>query len=226
MDDSRKSRSVLDADKHVIEFTSGQLVFTICVLLLIGLGCFLLGIVVDRLQTARLAPTSPVTEETELPQEDAVAPAVPSTALQASAVAPSEAGTLLPETGPRVVELPDPNEIAPPPAPSPPQPATALAAGTEQKPTAAGSLQPAAPPKERYALQVVSYAIADRAKAEEYKKRVESNTDFKVDLAPSPDGKFIRGLIGDYADRSTAEKAKEELSKRAGFANCFVQRRN
>ena len=39
------------------------------------------------------------------------------------------------------------------------------------------------------------------------------------------DGKYIRVLIGDYAEKGEAAKARDELRKRKGFADCFVQSR-
>lgn len=44
----KRNTSVFDQDKHTLEFSPGQLVLAICTVLLLGLVCFLAGVVVGR----------------------------------------------------------------------------------------------------------------------------------------------------------------------------------
>ncbi len=79
--------------------------------------------------------------------------------------------------------------------------------------------------KGRYGVQVVAFSSGERKAAEQYKARLEANTELRADLVASKDGKYIRVLIGDYAEKGAAAKARDELRKRKGFADCFVQSR-
>jgi cell division septation protein DedD len=60
---------------------------------------------------------------------------------------------------------------------------------------------------------------------EEYRKRLEANSELKADLVSSEDDKLVRVLIGSYPDREMAAKACKELKNRAGFSGSFVRRR-
>lgn len=50
---ARRPKSVLDRDKYMAELTSGQLVIGICILIVFGLACFMLGVLVGKFEPAR-----------------------------------------------------------------------------------------------------------------------------------------------------------------------------
>ncbi len=50
MHNPRRAKTVLEADRHSLEFTSGQLIIAICGLLLLSLVCFLVGVVAGRFE--------------------------------------------------------------------------------------------------------------------------------------------------------------------------------
>lgn len=45
---TRRPRSVLDQDRYTAELSTGQLVIGVCILLMFGLGCFLLGVLIGK----------------------------------------------------------------------------------------------------------------------------------------------------------------------------------
>lgn len=55
----RAPRSLLDEDRHVIEFTPGKLIVWICGLLIFGLTCFLMGVFVNKIDTAQKSVKAP-----------------------------------------------------------------------------------------------------------------------------------------------------------------------
>lgn len=68
---TRKSKSVSDHDRYTAELSTGQLVIGVCILLMLMLGCFLMGIVIGRFE-----PTPYTTAALEGPGvEAAVTPA-------------------------------------------------------------------------------------------------------------------------------------------------------
>ena len=121
--------------------------------------------------------------------------------------------------------------IATPLAATPPvQPLPGASASPSMQPAAAKKTPAApavaAPGKGTYAIQVASFSGPKRNEiAEQYRKRLASNAGLESDLVPSEDGTMVRVLVGSYPDKETAAKAREELKKRAGFADSFVKRR-
>jgi hypothetical protein len=45
---TRRPKSVLDQDRYTAELSTGQLVIGVCILLMFGLGCFLLGVLIGK----------------------------------------------------------------------------------------------------------------------------------------------------------------------------------
>lgn len=78
------------------------------------------------------------------------------------------------------------------------------------------------PKKPAFAIQVAAFKTHNRAKAEQYKQRLEANSDLKVQVVLYEDNKWVRVLLGDYPDRKSAENARAQLKKRPGFADCWV----
>jgi len=103
------------------------------------------------------------------------------------------------------------------PSPALPAPATAPAPSASTGSARSGK---------RFTVQVVAYDVKNREQAENYKKLLEANSDLRAEIVPSEDGKYMRVFIGDYATREEANKARQDLQKRAGFKECFVKERS
>jgi hypothetical protein len=147
------------------------------------------------------------------------------------------------------VAAPSPAQPAPPvsapgapPEPSKPAETAAPAPTTPEEKTKEVLPVPAAPslppvpakpekaeaskaPKGTYSIQVAAFSGPNRQKAaDEYKRRLEANSDLKAELVAFEDN-HVRLFVGNYPDKDTADKACAELKKRAGFADSFVRRR-
>jgi hypothetical protein len=55
MQSARRGKSLIEADRHSLEFTSGQLIIAICGLLLLWLAGFLMGVVAGRFEGSKVA---------------------------------------------------------------------------------------------------------------------------------------------------------------------------
>lgn len=277
-----RGKSVLDQDTHVAELTSFQLIVGICLALVVCLACFLLGIVVGRLEsgtsiassvtevvdrvtgrssgtegsagpaataasTTNPAGKGPRTTIVQAPSPDAAPAAAPATPAPAPApaqptatpspVSPTPASEpVASAAAPRVQQTALPAGTAAPARPEVREPSdTVVAAAETAAPRSTASpadtaTKPAAEPKTAtaakaggFTVQVVAYESKNRGRAEEYKRLLEKNSDLKAQLVPSEDGKFVRVYVGRYATRAEAQKACEELRKRAGFQGCFVK---
>ncbi|MBI5091064.1 MAG: SPOR domain-containing protein [Candidatus Hydrogenedentes bacterium] len=296
----------MDQEKHVIEYTSGQLIFAICIALVVALLCFLGGMIAKPQTQTASAPPADTPKAAAPAQKTTAAPAIGAKEAgarkegQQTLPKPSVLSSVKPNTskpaaspsegGPRAVELPPldanpaskatpaapaPKSAAEPPKTVPPAPAAAAPASpapptqsektkaTESQkkevasqppdkaqspiaqakedtpapkspektvaPSAAGKSPAAATESTAatgYTIQLVAFSPAEAAKAEDYKSRLEKNTDLRPEVIKSTDGKYVRVVTGAYPDRATAEKAREALAKRAEFAKCFVRKRN
>jgi len=78
---SRKRKSAVEHDRYTAEMSTGQLVIGVCILLMFGLGCFLLGVLIGRIdpslrtldrQSDRVATAEPAArpDPTPAPQEE------------------------------------------------------------------------------------------------------------------------------------------------------------
>lgn len=254
MSNYKKSSSLLDQDKHVVEYTSGQLIMAICLFLMVALACFVLGMYVgppgpsetSRIESSATKPDAkkPVPPPESSPKEGRQTLPDPRvlSAAKTAAPNPAVAPTARDTGGPRSVELPPldpgaaantpvatPAAVQPPVAPATPALKPEAEPQAQQAPspesaaqTLAQSMKPSAAP---YAIQLIAFSAVDTAKAEEYKVRLEKNTDLKPEVVPSKDGKWVRVLVGAYPDRASAEKARDEIGKKAEFRKCFVQAR-
>ena len=107
----------------------------------------------------------------------------------------------------------------------PPPPAVAKAESERATATPSEKAKGTEAKKGEYSVQIVAFSAGERLAAEQYKARLEANTDLEADLVTSEDGKYVRVLVGRYPDKASAAKARDELRKRKGFADCFVRRR-
>ncbi len=143
---------------------------------------------------------------------------VPAAPLPAPAAAP--ASSTSPATPPAPVRAAvsssgeaDSAAVAPPAKP---------AASVGATPDGAGTSKPAAATagKGDYTIQMA--ALDTQKQADEYKKRVETNSDLRVNIVKMEDGKF-HVLYGRYSDYASAVKARDELRKRKGFSSAWVK---
>ena len=82
------------------------------------------------------------------------------------------------------------------------------------------------PAKGAYCIQVASFSGENRkAVAEEYKKRLESNSELRSELVTSEDGRYVKVYVGGYPNKETAVRECEKLKKRGGFTGAFVKAR-
>ena len=119
-----------------------------------------------------------------------------------------------------------PVEPKPPAVPDQPaQPPAELEANASEAP--AGAVSPPKPAPDTaagpYTIQVTSFDSGNLDRAKRFKKETEEKTDFTVNLVPSADGKHVRGFVGEYADRGTADQARDAMRKIKGFEDCFVK---
>jgi len=113
------------------------------------------------------------------------------------------------------------------PRPGAATPSTTQTPGETSPATSAGTPKPSAPPagKGAYVIQVASFSSGNRAQAEDARRRLSAHANLTAELVTSEDGKYVRVIVGNYADLKTAEKARDALRERKGFADCFVRRR-
>ncbi len=97
------------------------------------------------------------------------------------------------------------------------------ATSSAASPTATSGEAGTSAPKGGFGIQVASFGAANAAKAEEYRKQAATDTGLPARLVKSEDGKHLRVLVGTYATREAAVKAREALRKRKEFADCYVQ---
>ncbi len=115
---SRRSKSAVERDRYTAELSTGQLVIGVCILLMFGLGCFLLGVLIGKFDpTLRDETLAGLPDAAGGPDARAVAPP-PSTA-ERPPVRPADNG-LRPE------DRPPPNMVEP----SAPKPQDAAADAT------------------------------------------------------------------------------------------------
>ena len=68
----KRNPSLFDQDKHTLEFSPGQLVLAICTVLLMGLVCFLAGVVVGRYDDSYTSATLFMRDTTPQQEEEPV----------------------------------------------------------------------------------------------------------------------------------------------------------
>lgn len=107
-------------------------------------------------------------------------------------------------------------------------PATTQTPGKTHPPASATLPKPSATPpagKGAYVIQVASFSSSNLAQAQDARRRLSAHANLTAELVTSEDGKYVRVIVGNYPDLQTAEKARDALRERKGFADCFVRRR-
>jgi cell division protein FtsN len=234
--------------------TARQLVATVCVLLLLGGALMTAGIWLgmrqaeppDEVRSAYSPPSpagedsrergrqtsplgfpvvSPPVEDEDAPYQDIVPPAEPQEE-PASDDSPvrgtpediEPAETLAPDPEPDVpVEEPVRESV---------EPETGLGDTLEPDDTDDVDGQPDPSPERAegplYSIQVAAFRTSERDKAEGF---AADHSDLDPELVQSPDGEWVRVLVGRYTTRAEASARQAELRERKGFEECWVQLR-
>lgn len=74
-----------------------------------------------------------------------------------------------------------------------------------------------------FTIQIASFDATNLERAKQFKKDIELETKFTVNLVPSKDAKHIRAFVGEYDDRAAANEARDGMRKTKGFEDCFVK---
>jgi len=177
-------------------------------------------------------------------QDKAAAPQDTAAAPQAPPAAPEQAApaqTPPPSAGPNAAVKPA--SPAPPEKPSEPVAKASAPAIDEEAPLLEGvepggkkaaevKKEPAAattatttPAGGKFVIQVASLAGADRKKAETQLHKLEKQTGLKGAVLQASGDKYLRIVVGDFADRASAMKKCDELRKQPEFSGCFVKQR-
>ena len=255
---TRKSNTAADHEHYTAELSTGQLVIGMSIMLMIGLACFLMGVVVGKfdpslnpelaqqaqpVQTraqAALPPArqfSPPTDPIEPVARSQNTPApelrVPRTTEQAKA----PAVTTTPKETVQVKETPPPTQTKPSTPISQAEPkdsvetpeksasasipeidaSKTLVNPPKPKPTTP-EISPAGPP--RSAVQIMAFRT--RQRAELVKRDVETRSSYSAKIVSSASGRLFKVVVGSYADRESAVKARDDLKQNFGFTDCFV----
>ncbi|HEO71895.1 MAG TPA: SPOR domain-containing protein [Candidatus Hydrogenedentes bacterium] len=174
------------------------------------------------------------TNDNEAMNEADEAQAPPSAPHRGSAVATETDHAATPEPGsapmpePQAPQLPpvsdqaelsstrhDESEVVPAPVPAPvPDP----------KPDTRPSASAQVVQRGAYGIQVAAFFGENRQQAaEDYQRRLKTNSGMDAMLLSSEDGTCVRVILGGYSDIEAASAACAELRKRAGFRECFVK---
>ncbi len=141
MHNSRRSKTLIEADQHSLEFTSGQLILAICALLVLCLLCFLTGVVAGKLEFGSSLTQVADDDDAKSPATAGASPQSPDRGTATSSASPSNTkteNTASSAPKPEAAKRTPPPRVADRPSPQTP-PAIVPAAPTE----AAGSAQAA-----------------------------------------------------------------------------------
>lgn len=233
--------------------TARQLVATVCVLLLLGGALMTAGIWLgmrqaeppDEVRSAYSPPSpagedsrergrqtsplgfpvvSPPAAEEDAPYQDVVPPEDPPDepiadggAVEADSEESDPPGTVEPDPAPELPVEEPVREIVEPEAVS----AETLepdADDMEEQP----NLPPERPEGPLFSIQVAAFRTSERDKAEGF---AANHSDLDPELVQSPDGEWVRVLVGRYTTRAEASARQAELRERKGFEECWVQLR-
>ncbi len=224
---SRNPRGRLEEEKYRAELTSGQLVIGICILMLFGLTCFLLGVLIGKFEVASrpemAAQPSPAipTSVVSLPPVQSVEVPAPSPAPVIASPKPAPKPVLQPSvTRPKspIVETrkPRPKPVVKAPEPKPP-PLIAL------EPQDSGTTLSVPPPTTVGAFTIQLGAYSKRENALKTKQEVEKKAGYAARFVDSPGGKLVIVQAGEFQDRVQAETARERLQNDFGFTGCIIK---
>lgn len=244
---SKRKSSVLDRDKRTVEFTPAQFLGAIVTLVCFGLVCFVLGIIVNRVDMARRASNvAQVQESAAQAQGEGIQRQASSTA-----VTPTESDepkkedvkkesyrTISVPEGPsqsrtQAVKEDKPKEEVQVAAADIEPPTKAVEPITPEKkpadtPKETAPVKPAAetakaPATGAWTIQVAAYAANNRTRAESFIKDIEKGTGITPRLVASSDGKWIRVWIGEFGDKAEAEAMRKELASNPTLKDCIVK---
>lgn len=170
--------------------------------------------------TVKYIPAPP--PRRDRPRQEADAPVASD---EAPAKPAPEVKEVTPVTEPAAPAVPEKPET-PTPATEPEQPAVPSPTETDQTPpstTETQSKPDAAALTGPYTIQVASFDSNNLERAKQFKTEKEAESKLTVNLVPSSDGKHIRAFVGEYNDRASADKARDEMRKLKGFEDCFVK---
>lgn len=123
-----------------------------------------------------------------------------------------------------VVTSQPPAVIPATPAPPPAQPAAPAPAPPVQQPASTGQGPGSdASGLPNYGVQLRSFGAENRQQAEAFQRQLSTQHGINADLVASPDGKYLRAIVGSFPDRESADASRVELSKNKEFADAFVQ---
>jgi cell division protein FtsN len=76
----------------------------------------------------------------------------------------------------------------------------------------------------KFAIQVAAFNELDREdRAKEHLRLIHSNSEYRGRVDSAGDG-WSRVYIGDFSDEASAKAARQEMAKKAGFAECWVKK--
>jgi hypothetical protein len=171
--------------------------------------------------TVKYIPAPP--PRRDRPRQEAEAPVASD---EAPAKPVPEVKEVIPVTEPATPAVPEKPETPITPVTEPEQPAVPSPTETDQTPPSTAEMQPesdAAAPTGPYTIQVASFDSNNLERAKQFKTENEAESKLTVNLVPSSDGKHIRAFVGEYNDRASADKARDEMRKLKGFEDCFVK---
>lgn len=269
-----KAKVPLGQQRISAEFTPGQLVTAITVLLALSVVFLGLGIVIDRYwnywagrntpttvaavpqaNTPNMAtleaavplpdkavappaskqPAQPPRKETRSSEHAAPAPPARSAPAKSQPIPPAPTAPVQPQLEPKeksdreaLAKIPDPGAptVTQTPQTKPATDKTAVAAPAISEQKSAPATAAAAPQKSTgtWGIQVAAFTGKNREKmAETAQKRLLSNANIKADLVFKQN--VVRLVVGNFADKSSAQKECEQMRKKPGFSECFVQLR-
>jgi hypothetical protein len=137
-----------------------------------------------------------------------------------------EVKDVIPVTEPATPAVPKEPETPVTPVTEPEHPAPPSPSEASQTPPSTTEMQPNADAGVRigpYTIQVASFDSNNLERAKRFKSEIEAETKLTVNLVPSSDGKHIRAFVGEYNDRASADKARDEMRKVKAFEDCFVK---
>jgi len=237
---TRKSNPLSDKDRYTAELSTGQLVIGVCILLMFGLACFLMGVVIgkfdptlapDAARQAQSVQTTPAPlERTAIARTQELPVAAPAETINAP---PPEMRVPLQTEQPQAAPVAEtPDTTANPPAQN--QTETDLPKEVAQEPVKLAEVPPAVPAKAAqvetptpaaptgpsFGIQIAAFKTHDRAVVA--KTDVETKTSYSAQVLPTSNGRLVRVVVGSYADKLSADQARSDLKNNYGYSDCWV----
>lgn len=226
---TRRPKSVLEQDRYTAELSTGQLVIGVCILLMFGLGCFLLGVLIGKfdpsLQEDAVAQRPAPTEATAaVPEEPAPAPVQTSPPAAEPEPAPPPEMRVPPrvleqEQEPMRAQTAEEEPASADPEPEPDVATTVSAAAQEQRlPPAAARPQAASPaeqPEDEPESEDVAPERVAQAPAEAAPAQPEPSTAQSAEAA-TPRTRFAVQIAA-FETRQRADVSKQQLESRSSY---------